>query len=561
MLEIGTVIGGTYKILDVIGRGGMSIVYLAINEKANKPWAVKELVRKEFQDLETDRKEIALMKRLKNPHLPSIVDVIEQGERLLIVMDYVEGRTLDAVLKEEGVQPVERVLDWAGQLCQVLGYLHRQSPPVIYRDMKPSNVMLKPDGTIVLIDLGAAREFRPELSTDTVALGTCGYAAPEQYEEEGQSDARTDIYCLGVMLFQLLTGEGPHMLQPLRALRPEIPAGLEAIVERCVQKEKAGRYQSAEELAYALEHYWEQDAAYRLVQKKKLRRFAVVLGVTLLLGVSAAASGVAEQRLRQNSYEAWLLAAGNATEKEEELTACEKAISLDPKRADGWMTLLEDGFLDDQILTAAESERLRGLLIRYERDGKTWEHLFRENKRGYAEFAYQAGIAYFYKYEENSGKKNARIWLKAAADSGKLNAWQEGRAERLYAIADYYTRIGQADEAGDDLISYGQYWADLSALTRGNLVAEDNARTALVMYQELVGQVITRGAEFQKAGVEREELESALQEISKRLGTDFEVLSDAEQKAIASEKQELTDMLRKAERLLESVYGGRKSGG
>lgn len=561
MLEIGTVIGGTYKILDVIGRGGMSIVYLAINEKANKPWAVKELVRKEFQDLETDRKEISLMKRLKNPHLPSIVDVIEQGERLLIVMDYVEGRTLDAVLKEEGVQPVERVLDWAGQLCQVLGYLHRQSPPVIYRDMKPSNVMLKPDGTIVLIDLGAAREFRPELSMDTVALGTCGYAAPEQYEEEGQSDARTDIYCLGVMLFQLLTGEGPHMLQPLRALRPEIPAGLEAIVERCVQKEKAGRYQSAEELAYALEHYWEQDAAYRLVQKKKLRRFAVVLGVTLLLGVSAAASGVAEQRLRQNSYEAWLLAAGNAPEKEEELVACEKAISLDPKRADGWMTLLEDGFLDDQILTAAESERLRGLLIRYEGDGKTWEQLFRENKRGYAEFAYQAGIAYFYKYEENSGKKNARIWLKAAADSGKLNAWQEGRAERLYAIADYYTRIGQADEAGDDLISYGQYWADLSALTRGNLVAEDNARTALVMYQELVGQVITRGAEFQKAGVEREELESALQEISKRLGTDFEVLSDAEQKAIAAEKQELTDMLRKAERLLESVYGGRKSGG
>ena len=270
---------------------------------------------------------------------------------------------------------------------------------------------------------------------------------------------------------------------------------------------------------------------------------------------------MAEQRLRQNSYEAWLLAARNTPEKEEELAACEKAISLDPKRADGWMTLLVDGFLDDQILTAAESERLRGLLIRYERDGKTWEQLFRENKRGYAEFAYQAGIAYFYKYEENSGKKNARIWLKAAADSGKLNAWQEGRAERLYAIADYYTRIGQADEAGDDLISYGQYWADLSALTRGNLVAEDNARTALVMYQELVGQVITRGAEFQKAGVEREELESALQEISKRLGTDFEVLSDAEQKAIASEKQELTDMLRKAERLLESVYGGRKSGG
>lgn len=102
MLEIGTVIGGKYKIQSVLGRGGMSVVYLAVNEKANKPWAVKELVRKEFQELETERKEIALMKRLKNPHLPSIVDVIEQGERLLIVMDYVEGQTLEAMLREQG---------------------------------------------------------------------------------------------------------------------------------------------------------------------------------------------------------------------------------------------------------------------------------------------------------------------------------------------------------------------------------------------------------------------------------------------------------------------------
>ena len=128
MLRPGTLIGGTYKILNIIGKGGTSVVYLAINEKANKPWAVKELAREEFRDLETDKKEIALMKRLKNPHLPSIVDVLAEEGRLLIVMDYVEGQTLETLIREEGAQPVAQVLDWAGQLCEVRSYLHGQDP-------------------------------------------------------------------------------------------------------------------------------------------------------------------------------------------------------------------------------------------------------------------------------------------------------------------------------------------------------------------------------------------------------------------------------------------------
>ena len=102
MLKIGSVIGGKYKILSVIGRGGMSVVYLALNEAANKPWAVKELLKKEAWEREADRREIEMMKRLRNPHLPGIADVIEQGDSLLIVMDYVEGRSLEALLQESG---------------------------------------------------------------------------------------------------------------------------------------------------------------------------------------------------------------------------------------------------------------------------------------------------------------------------------------------------------------------------------------------------------------------------------------------------------------------------
>ena len=134
MLETGSVIDGKYKILYQIGRGGMSRVYLAINEKANKTWAVKEVRRDETVDEQMVRRrlmaETELLKRLRNPHLPRIVDVIDKEGSLLIVMDYIEGNSLESLLAEEGPQPQERVISWGKQLCEVLGYLHRQNPPV-----------------------------------------------------------------------------------------------------------------------------------------------------------------------------------------------------------------------------------------------------------------------------------------------------------------------------------------------------------------------------------------------------------------------------------------------
>ena len=137
----------------------------------------------------------------QHPGIAGIVDVIEQKESQLIVMDYVEGHSLDQVLEEQGVCSEREVLDIGIQLCEVLEYLHTRKPPVIYRDLKPSNVMKKPDGKLVLIDFGAAREYRRYSDGDTVLLGTRGYAAPEQYESQGQTDARTYIYSLGAVSY------------------------------------------------------------------------------------------------------------------------------------------------------------------------------------------------------------------------------------------------------------------------------------------------------------------------------------------------------------------------
>ena len=294
MLENGFLVDGKYKILDVIGRGGMSIVYLAINEKANRSWAVKELIRTDPRAAGISKKETDLLKKLHHPGIAGIVDVIEQKESQLIVMDYVEGHSLDQVLEEQGVCSEREVLDIGIQLCEVLEYLHTRKPPVIYRDLKPSNVMKKPGGKLVLIDFGAAREYRRYSDGDTVLLGTRGYAAPEQYESQGQTDARTDIYSLGVMLFELVTGESPHRLCPVRKIRPELSAGLESILEICTRTDPAERFSSCTELKYALEHSWEMDERYQKQQKRKLAGFLTPVAASICLGIG----GIAWRRRR-----------------------------------------------------------------------------------------------------------------------------------------------------------------------------------------------------------------------------------------------------------------------
>ncbi len=555
MLKIGSVINGSYKILNVIGRGGMSVVYLAMNERANKFWAVKEIVKGDWGRLALDRKEIEMLKRLKHPGIPSIVDVIEERSRLLIVMDYVEGLSLDTLLLQQGAQPQEKVLDWAKQLCRALLYLHSRKPPVIYRDLKPSNVMERPDGTVVLIDFGAAREYRAGSLKDTVSLGTWGYAAPEQYEETDQSDARTDIYCLGVMLFQLLTGESPHMLRPLSECGPGFLAGWDEIIGRCTRRRKEERYQSCAELLYALEHFQEQDRTYRENQKKKVRKFAACLLGAAFLGTAAGIFLGLEAGARRNSYEACLLAAGNSVDKEEEIENYVKAVRISPSREDAWLGLLKDGFLDDGLLTSEESSRLRAILIQYTGDGQTFEAAFRKNEKGYARFAYEAGLAYFYKFEEKENKKNAGNYLKLAAASGKLEKGQEERAGRLGRISEYYAQIGRVDEAGDSFVSFRGYWDDLVELSAGNLVEEDNERTALVMYGELAGQIISHAAEFRNDGVEMEEMLGQIEQTQRHLEQDFQDISPEMRRQLREEMEALETALRQAERVVLSAFG------
>jgi len=211
----GEIIGLKYRILKPIGQGGNSTVFLGENIILSNLWAIKA-IGKDSPSAMVEMHEISILKSLNHPMLPRIADLCEDEKHIYIVMDYIEGETLAEVLKEEGRIRESRLLDWARQLCDVLAYLHSRKPPVIYRDLKPSNIILGEHGRLHLVDFGTAKSYKEQTLEDTVYIGTQGYAAPEQFGS-GKSDERTDLYNLGMTLFHLATG-----IHPAKAAHDEI---------------------------------------------------------------------------------------------------------------------------------------------------------------------------------------------------------------------------------------------------------------------------------------------------------------------------------------------------
>ncbi|MGN0437204.1 MAG: protein kinase [Lachnospiraceae bacterium] len=316
MTRVGTVLGGKYEILKKIGQGGMSIVYLAMDTHLNKQWAVKEIKKSKTKDtktlLKSLQREANILKMVDHPVLPRIVDILNEKGTVFVVMDYIEGRPMNEILKLEGAQSQEQVIEWAKDLCSALDYLHSLNPPIIYRDMKPSNIMLKPDGKVKLIDFGTAKELDVENIADTTALGTRGYAAPEQFgDAKGRgiykTDERTDIYSLGATLYHIVTGknpsEPPYVMKPIREWDSTLSVGLEKIINKCTKPNPDDRYQNCAELLYDLEHFEELDDAFRQDCLKKIRGFCICAGLTICsLGVSIAGF-IGNQKEQKRNYE------------------------------------------------------------------------------------------------------------------------------------------------------------------------------------------------------------------------------------------------------------------
>ena len=258
------VLAGRYVVLEKIAQGGMGAVYKAQDRRLqSKIVALKEMSESAIAPAERKRvldsfqREAELLARLEHPNLARVTDRFQEGERHFMVMELIEGRTLKEML-EGRTEPFleDRVLVWAEQLCDVLAFLHSQTPKIIYRDVKPANVMVL-DGTdtVKLIDFGIARFFKPGKRKDTIEFGTDGYAPPEQYGKS-QTDVRADVYALGAMLHQLLTRRDPvttpFQFPPVRSLNSKVSRRVQAAIAKAVKPNKDARHQSIEEMQIAL---------------------------------------------------------------------------------------------------------------------------------------------------------------------------------------------------------------------------------------------------------------------------------------------------------------------
>lgn len=514
MAIIGNIIEGKYEILKRIGKGGMSEVYLAMDQNLNKQWAVKE-IRKRAGDknnavaVKSAMAEANLMKRLDHPCLPRIVDIINRDDVIYVVMDYIEGVSLNRVLERQGPQPQEQVIAWAKELCGALDYLHTQKPPVIYRDMKPANIILQPGGGVKLIDFGIAREYKEENLEDTVSLGTKGYAAPEQFGGKGQTDSRTDIYCLGVTLYHLVTGknpcEPPYEIYPIRYWNPALSAGLESIILKCTQMNPEDRYSSCAELMYALEHYEEADDSYRMGQKRKLRVFAAML-VTAVVSLGTGITGqVLMVNARNQDYDSQILQAEKSVTQEEQLAYYERAVDIKPTEVTAYLGMIET-FQSDAVFSLEEEARLKQKLN---------PHLAElREEENYADLAFALGKLYwfYYDYGRTGGGDNQLTRMKSAVQWFE-DAHTYGQEDSdYYVMSQAYSQIGQFNrditlrvEEAADQGTYAPYFKQLTQLS-GLVTQEDSEIIRLEVYRLCVHAVENYARKFKADGITQEDM-------------------------------------------------------
>ena len=554
MLEIGTLVDGKYKILNKVGQGGMSVVYLAMNEKANKQWAIKEVRKDGVKDFEVVKQSLVaetdMLKKLSHPSLPSIVDVIEDESTFLIVMDYIQGNPLSRALEEYGAQPQEQVIEWAKQLCDVLGYLHTRTPAIIYRDMKPANVMLKPDGNVTLIDFGTAREFKEKNLADTTCLGTVGYAAPEQFGGMGQTDARTDIYCLGATLYHLVTGmnpcEPPYEIRPIREINPSLSGGLEQIILKCTQRNPQDRYQSCAELMYALEHYDEIDDVFRKKQKRKLTVFASSVSLIVICAAVSIWGYISAENKKSENYDIILKRAENPEDYYE-------AILTDPVRTDAYLQL-NDLLISDFILTREEGQTLQQLRLGLDQKNTKGFYdsvdvlgkLKNNNPKGYEEVCYQFGESFMFYYDVNTDYDryvNAEKWFaEVSKEDYPIAGIYCDIADCMELINQYNgAKVKQTEKMYEE---YGRLWEMVGEL-KDKADEFGSVDAKLQVWNEINRMINERAVQFLEVAT-AEELQQVLNSISEEAGA-------VQESVISEDIQKLQDAIRETQKKLDSV--------
>lgn len=513
MLEKGMILEGDIEILEEIGKGGMSIVYFAMNRRANKAWAVK-VVRKDGGNDDNLVKtnlmaEIETLTSIKHPKIPEISRIIDKDDTYIIIMDYVEGKSLEDIrtlfdvngnaVTEEGEdgrdylvfkpQSEEDVVNWAIQLCEVFEYLHDENlhkgGKIIYRDTKPSNIMLKPNGDVVVVDFGTAKTYKAGNgeTVDTTGLGTQGYAAPEQYGGQGRTDERTDIYGLGVTMYSLLTGINPqkHHIEnfSVREVNPSISKGLDKIIVKCTQYNRKDRYQSCAGLLFDLRN--------KDIDKKKAIQKVITFFSIFTLSCALLVSGVVTQAMAQNvaadNYDQILEDAAQVKDYSQKIALYKRAINVPNQSGNkaAYLNMISEYKANDGKFTEDEVETISNLVIK-NRSELTKE----ENLEGYISICYEIGKMYWFHYEDENRKTRAKYavdWFRTVTERADSTNKYYNLAKVYGDIGLFYRDIDNMSNEGDDRGMYRKLFDN--TLESLKLVSGDEKETAIVKLELL----------------------------------------------------------------------------
>ena len=567
MLQNGDYVDGKYKILSEIGHGGMSVVYMAINEKANKTWAIKEVRKDGKMDFNTVKQglmaEIETLKNLKHDNLPSIVDVIEDDDSFIIVMDYIEGRSLDKIIQENGAQPEAYVVEWAKQLCDVFGYLHSRTPPIIYRDMKPANIMLKPDGNITVIDFGTAKSYEIDLG-ETTGIGTIGYAAPEQYigSGYGRTDARTDIYCLGITLYHLLTNIDPckNIIsdRSIRSVNPALSHGLDAIIQKCTEHHPDNRYQSCAELMYDLENYENLEPEYKKKQKRQLWTFVTSIIMSVVCAISGVAFSLTASSKATETYKTKINDASKTSDYSERIRFYEEAINIPGMggEKDAYLGLIQAYKENDSIFDVDEAKQLEKLFTNNKAE------IAKDTER-YTELCFETGKLFWYYYNYGDGSDNQLTkakssieWFQDVIENAPENYKNLGMAKVYANVGIFYRDITTAITEADDKGKYKPLFENLSELI--STVAQDDTESEIVRLEllELTRNAIQQYAtKFKNDGVKEQDLLNmieTIENITNRIDTTTDVTDE--------KKENIISNIEDTKSSVETAFGTSKGG-
>lgn len=517
VLPKGYLVKGQYEIEKCIHSKGMANVYIVRDTVLNKRWCMKEVIKSNSGKNEIEYvallQESRILRSLNHSGIPRITMTSEDGDSLILIEDFIEGSTLAQIIGKRGPLRQDMALNIMKQLVQIVTYLHGLKTPVLYRDMKPDNVMIQSsDGSVKLLDYGTGVVIDHEgKKPDGYSMGTDGFAAPEQKKKDLPCDLRSDIYGLGMTFYNMMTGISPFKtkredLRPVRALNPAVTIGMERIINKCIEENPDDRYQSCIELLYDLQNINWLDDNYRKKAKRKVRITFGILALAVLLILTSFIpyfSNKAEDLREYNNAVA--VAEQSGLVKDYDAALKLNALELRPYFG------LVNAIKSDGEFTLEEEE----VLLRYVNPNLSTL----KNMGDYGKLAFEIGKLYWFYYPDSGTIRSVR-WFEDATNRG----YNAESAQVYYNIGvfdrDIKTSITEADDAG----MYSEYWNNLKEVQENNVgdVVTIQTKLALadciniyayslkrdgVTYDDIIGQVsmlerFVKDNEVTESGVE-----------------------------------------------------------